>query len=223
MVYSEQLKRESLCRPVAARAATRYGLVSSASGVQRCVCAARAHTRCARRRRWRRAARVPPRRRRRASRSARAAARRCAPHRVRRRSAARARRPRALRRARRRGGARRAPRRRRAPRQPLRRRAPGRRRHRAGHQRGAAPSRACGNARAGPPASDNIITDAARRAALRQGNAGCLVEILVPELWDSTSGNIMSQEGDQQRVWEARAFALCAFGVVTCVCSPRAR
>jgi hypothetical protein len=31
-----------------------------------------------------------------------------------------------------------------------------------------------------------------------------LVEILVPELWDSTSGNIMSQEGDQQRIWEAR-------------------
>lgn len=37
-----------------------------------------------------------------------------------------------------------------------------------------------------------------------QGNGRCLVEISVAELFDSISGNIMAQEGDQLRVWEVR-------------------
>lgn len=44
-------------------------------------------------------------------------------------------------------------------------------------------------------------------SVLPQGTQGALVEILVPELFDQTSGNIMREEGDQQRVWEARARA----------------
>ena len=45
-------------------------------------------------------------------------------------------------------------------------------------------------------------------AAINAGNPRCLVEISVSELFDSTSGNIMAQEGDQLRVWE-----LCRFFV----------
>jgi hypothetical protein len=30
------------------------------------------------------------------------------------------------------------------------------------------------------------------------------VEVQVPELFDVLSGNIMAEDGDQQRVWEAR-------------------
>jgi hypothetical protein len=45
-------------------------------------------------------------------------------------------------------------------------------------------------------------------AAIRGGNPRCLVEISVAELFDSSSGNIMAQEGDQLRVWE-----LCRFFV----------
>ena len=41
-------------------------------------------------------------------------------------------------------------------------------------------------------------------AAIGGGRSECMVEILVPELFDTTSGNIMAQEGDQQRVWEVR-------------------
>jgi hypothetical protein len=64
------------------------------------------------------------------------------------------------------------------------------------------------------PRDDDVLPDslfdavkqaaASTAAAIDGGVSECLVEILVPELFDTTSGNIMAQEGDQQRVWEAR-------------------
>jgi len=55
--------------------------------------------------------------------------------------------------------------------------------------------------------------------AIEAGNSRCLVEIQVPELFDSTSGNIMAQEGDQQRVWEARVRCVCRCSLLTCPCA----
>ena len=39
-------------------------------------------------------------------------------------------------------------------------------------------------------------------AAVSAGERNLLVELNVPELFDTTSGNIMAQPGDQQRAWE---------------------
>lgn len=38
--------------------------------------------------------------------------------------------------------------------------------------------------------------------AMKRGTAGSVVELLVPELWDPMSGNVMSEAGDQLKVWE---------------------
>lgn len=49
--------------------------------------------------------------------------------------------------------------------------------------------------------------EAGRCGLTRVQTQGCLralVEVQVPELFDVLSGNIMAEEGDQQRVWEAR-------------------
>lgn len=60
----------------------------------------------------------------------------------------------------------------------------------------------------------NSLFDSVNRAALRTfdafdaGSGLALVELLVPELWDATSGNVMGQQGDQERMWElTREFA----------------
>ena len=82
-----------------------------------------------------------------------------------------------------------------------------------------APVDAGGEAAVAPEAFDddvlpNSLFDAVQQAgattaaAISGGNPRCLVEISVAELFDSTSGNIMAQEGDQLRVWE-----LCRFFV----------
>lgn len=42
----------------------------------------------------------------------------------------------------------------------------------------------------------------ATAAAMGRGVAGSVVELLVPELWDPLSGNVMSDAGDQLKVWE---------------------
>jgi hypothetical protein len=39
-------------------------------------------------------------------------------------------------------------------------------------------------------------------AAMKRGIAGSVVELLIPELWDPMSGNVMSESGDQLKVWE---------------------
>jgi len=39
-------------------------------------------------------------------------------------------------------------------------------------------------------------------AAMKRGVAGSVVELLIPELWDPLSGNVMSDSGDQLKVWE---------------------
>jgi hypothetical protein len=38
--------------------------------------------------------------------------------------------------------------------------------------------------------------------AMSRGVAGSVVELLVPELWDPISGNVMGESGDQIKVWE---------------------
>merc|ERR1719163_2075513 len=44
--------------------------------------------------------------------------------------------------------------------------------------------------------------------AIARGTAGSIVELLIPELWDPISGNVMSESGDQLKVWEiSREFA----------------
>ena len=42
----------------------------------------------------------------------------------------------------------------------------------------------------------------ATRDAMQRGVAGSIVELLIPELWDPMSGNVMSESGDQLKVWE---------------------
>mmetsp|Transcript_49175 Transcript_49175/g.93915 ORF Transcript_49175/g.93915 Transcript_49175/m.93915 type:complete len:355 (-) Transcript_49175:422-1486(-) len=47
----------------------------------------------------------------------------------------------------------------------------------------------------------------ATAAALKAGKGRCVAELLIPELWDVTSGPVMAEEGDQLRWWElAREF-----------------
>lgn len=53
---------------------------------------------------------------------------------------------------------------------------------------------------------------AATAAAIQQGQRECLVELLVPELFDSVSGSIMASSGDQQRQWELCRFFVEALG-----------
>jgi len=57
-----------------------------------------------------------------------------------------------------------------------------------------------------PDNLEDALSQAGQTTALAVGQ-GCLralVEVQVPELFDVLSGNIMAEEGDQQRVWEAR-------------------
>ena len=44
--------------------------------------------------------------------------------------------------------------------------------------------------------------------AIRKGNLGIIVKLLIPELWDPISGNVMANPGDQLKQWEiSRQFA----------------
>lgn len=43
--------------------------------------------------------------------------------------------------------------------------------------------------------------------AMKKGSGRCTAELLIPELWDVSSGPVMAEEGDQMRWWElAREF-----------------
>jgi hypothetical protein len=49
----------------------------------------------------------------------------------------------------------------------------------------------------------------ATAAAIKAGSGRCVAELLIPELWDVSSGPVMAEEGDQMRWWElAREFIM---------------
>lgn len=72
-------------------------------------------------------------------------------------------------------------------------------------------------AQAVAPRDDDVLPDSlldsvvqagqATALALRAGKGRCVAELLIPELWDQSSGAVMAEEGDQMRWWElAREF-----------------
>jgi len=62
------------------------------------------------------------------------------------------------------------------------------------------------------PRPDDVLPDSLGDALLQAGQAThqamesgvtrCLVEVLLPEFWDSNSGAVFAEEGDQQRFWK---------------------
>jgi len=61
-----------------------------------------------------------------------------------------------------------------------------------------------------PDSLDDALAQAAECtiAAMRGGGARCIVEVLIPELWDPISGAVCADEGDNMRLWEInRVFA----------------
>jgi len=60
---------------------------------------------------------------------------------------------------------------------------------------------------------DNLLDSlrqaaAATQVAIGKGIARCVIEILLPEFWDPSSGAVFAEEGDQMRFWQlTRRFA----------------
>lgn len=62
------------------------------------------------------------------------------------------------------------------------------------------------------PRDDDVLPDSLADAlqqasestalALQKGAGRCIVEILLPEFWDPSSGPVFAEEGDQQRFWK---------------------
>ena len=60
-----------------------------------------------------------------------------------------------------------------------------------------------------PDSLDDAVSISAARTtlALNQGVTRCIVELIIPELWDPISGAVMAESGDQMRLWDlSRSF-----------------